>query len=154
MAATTTSPFKSILLAGFIAGTLDITAAITILGKMNAPGVLRFIASGFFGKEAFTGGSEMVWVGLFFHFLIAFSFTIVYYLIFPFVPLFRHHRILSGLLYGMFVWGIMDLVVVPQTKIPRASLQWEGALLNMAILMVCVGLPISFFISRHYSFKR
>ena len=51
------SPFKTILLAGFIAGLLDITAAIVILGKMNVVGVLKYIASGVLGKEAFLGGN-------------------------------------------------------------------------------------------------
>ncbi|GAB3330709.1 hypothetical protein GCM10027299_35800 [Larkinella ripae] len=150
----TPSPLKTILLAGLVAGTLDITAAITILGRMNATAVLRYVASGVFGKTAFTAGPEMIWYGLLFHYLIAFSFTLFYYLIFPALPLFRKHKYLSGLLYGGFVWGMMNLVIVPLTNVSRAPLTLESALLNLVILMVCIGLPIALIVHRYFSAKR
>ena len=64
---------KAILKTGLIAGTLDILAAIVILAKMNAVGVLQYVASGVFGKEAFSGGTTMAIAGLIFHYIIAFS---------------------------------------------------------------------------------
>jgi hypothetical protein len=148
------SPLKTILLAGFTAGTLDITAAIVLLGNMKPLPILKYIASAVFGKTAFTGGDEMAVYGLLFHYFIAFSFAIAYFLIFPYVPLFRKHKLLSGLLYGVFVWIIMNLVVVPMTSIARGPIKLESALLNMSILMVCIGLPISFIVHRYYSSKR
>ncbi|GAB3898961.1 hypothetical protein GCM10028803_19290 [Larkinella knui] len=149
----TQSPLKTILLAGFTAGTLDILAAISLLGKMKPIPVLNYIASGVFGKEAFAGGIEMAWLGLLFHYLIAFSFAIAYFLIFPYVPLLRKHKLLSGLLYGAVVWVVMNLVVVPMTNVSRGPIQLQSALLNMAILMICVGLPISFLVHRYYALK-
>lgn len=49
---------KTILYAGLLVGSLDITAAFLdfYISTGNGPGgVLRFIASGVFGREAFTG---------------------------------------------------------------------------------------------------
>jgi hypothetical protein len=149
-----TTRLKTILLAGFTAGTLDITAAIVLLGNMKAVPILKYIASGVFGKDAFAGGTEMALLGLLFHYMIAFSFAIAYFLIFPYLPpLLKKHKILSGLLYGIVVWIVMNLVVVPMTQVPRGPITLESALLNMAILMVCIGLPISFIVHRYYSSK-
>ncbi|HEY2727215.1 MAG TPA: hypothetical protein VGI61_08585, partial [Parafilimonas sp.] len=64
-----------------LAGTLDILAAFAdyyIATRRGPEGVLRFIASGVFGKDAFTGASLMIWLGLFFHFVIAFALTIFF----------------------------------------------------------------------------
>ena len=148
------SPLKTILLAGFTAGTLDILAAIILLGKMKPVPLLKYIASGVFGQEAFTGGDEMALFGLLFHYLIAFSFAIAYFLLFPHIPLFRKHKLLSGLLYGMVVWAVMNLVVVPMSRVPRGPLTLETVFLGMAILVVCIGLPISFIVHRYYVLKR
>src|SRR4051794_18482297 len=98
------SAFKTILFAGFVAGLLDITAAIVILGKMNATGVLQFVASGAFGKAAFQGGAPMALLGLLFHFIIAFTFATIYFLVYPHISFLQKHKVLSGLLYGVIVW--------------------------------------------------
>ncbi|GAB3936720.1 DUF1440 domain-containing protein [Larkinella terrae] len=150
-----TSRLKTILLAGFTAGTLDIIAAIVLLGNRKAVPILKYIASGVFGKEAFAGGTEMAVLGLLFHYTIAFSFAIAYFLLFPSLPpLLKKHKLLSGLLYGILVWCVMNLVVVPMTNVSRGPIKLESALLNMGILMVCIGLPISLIVERYYASKK
>ena len=61
------------LKAGLIAGLLDISAAFiqyySRTGR-NPLAVLKFIASGVFGKAALTGGTEMILLGLVFHYII------------------------------------------------------------------------------------
>ena len=145
-----TSPLKTILITGFVAGFLDITAAIVILGKMNATGVLKYIASGAFGKKAFAGGTEMVIYGLLMHFIIAYSFTILYLFAYPYIGLFKKQKVLSGLLYGIFVWAVMNLLVLPFTNVAQAAFRWDKALLNMSILMVMIGLPIALMVNHYY----
>lgn len=145
---------KIFLLAGFLAGTLDIVSAIllhTILsGTFRPVGLLQGIASGAFGKSAFEGGIPMAMVGLLFHYLIAFSWVLAYFLIFPRIPSIRKHRIWSGLLYGVLIWVIMNKVVIPLSEIKPAPFRWDRALMNMIILMVMVGLPASLFAHRYY----
>ena len=74
---------KNILLAGLLAGTLDILAAIIILAKGNAIGTFKFIASGAFGEAAFSGGTDMVAYGVIFHYLFATGFATGYFLAYP-----------------------------------------------------------------------
>jgi hypothetical protein len=134
---------KTIFLAGLLAGTLDILAAIVILGKMNAEKVLQYIASGVYGKVAFEGGHVMAWAGLVFHYLIALSFAADFFILYSIVPIIRKYTIGSGLLFGIFVWVVMNLVILPLTNVSRGNFTFSGVLLNMVILMLAVGLPIS-----------
>src|ERR1051326_1618917 len=111
------SALKTILLAGLVAGTLDMLAAITIyslvMNKITILRLLQGIARGAFGDSAFEEGSSMAIAGLGFHFIIAFAFAIFYFLVFPYIPFLKKQRIISGLLYGIFVWCVMNLAVLP-----------------------------------------
>ena len=79
---------KGILIAGFIAGTLDIIAAIISSGA-DPIRVLQFIASGAVGRDAaFAGGLPMAFLGLALHYLIAYSWTTLFFLLYPKLCLF------------------------------------------------------------------
>lgn len=143
--------FNIILRAGLLAGTLDILAAILILAKGNAVGTLKFVAGGVFGKAAFSGGYDMVALGAVFHYFIATSFAAGYFLMYPRLAFLQKNKWLSGVLYGVFVWAVMNLLVVPLSNAPHGPLAWELALKNMAILVVCIGLPIAWLAERFYA---
>ncbi len=143
--------FNIILRAGLLAGTLDILAAILILAKGNAVGTLKFIASGVFGKAAFSGGYDMVALGAVFHYFIATSFATGYFLVYPRLPFLQKNKWLSGVLYGVFVWAVMNLLVVPMSNAPQSPFAWDSALKNMAILVVCIGLPIAWLADKFYA---
>ena len=151
------SAVTTILLSGFVAGTLDILAAFTayslIFSNVSPIRILQSIASGMFGQEAFAGGWRMGLLGLLFHYLIAFSWTIFFFLIFPYIPFLRKQKVISGLLYGVFVWIVMNLVVLPLSNINRQSLTLSGVLIGAVILMLCIGLPISLLVHKHYASK-
>ena len=147
------SLFGNILLTGLLAGFLDISAAILmymIMSGGKAISVLLFVASGVFGKAAFTGGVPMAIWGLIFHFIIAFSFTALFFLAYPLIP-FLKKKIVAGLGYGIFVWTIMNLVVLPFTNIPQGPLEIMGVIRGIIILMLAIGLPISWMAHRYYS---
>ncbi len=137
----------SILKAGLLAGLLDILAAFANFylktGK-NPVIILKFIASGVFGNAAFSGGPEMAFLGLLFHFLIALLFAAIFFLvvarILPKTPV----KLSAGILYGIFIWLVMSLIVVPLSGAPKQPFNLPDAILNAAILMICVGLPISY----------
>jgi uncharacterized membrane protein YagU involved in acid resistance len=149
------NPFKTILLAGFVAGTLDILGAITvyvwIMDRTTITRLLQGIAGGAFGKTAFEGGTAMAICGLAFHFIIAFSFTIFYFILCRYIPFLYKQKILSGLLYGIFAWMVMNLAVLPSLNIAPIPHKWDAILRGAAILMLCIGLPISLIIGRYYS---
>lgn len=142
---------KAIATAWLIAGTLDILSAIFFLAKGNAVGVLRYIAKGALGPAAMEGGTGVVILGAVIHYTIALCFTIGYFLVFPYVPLLKKYKVLSGLLYGAFVWAFMRYVVLPLTFNPPGPLTFESAWKNIVILMFAIGLPISLIAHKHYS---
>ena len=150
-------PIKTILLAWIVAGTLDILGAIlvytVIMKKISAEKLVRGIASGLFKNEAFTGGHEMIFSGVAFHYLIALAFTIFYFIIFPYISFFRTQKILGGLLYGLFVWAVMNLIVLRIVFPTRAPITLEGAVIGASILMVMIGLTLSYFANKYYRNK-
>ncbi|MEK6781323.1 MAG: hypothetical protein AABY93_06435 [Bacteroidota bacterium] len=144
---------KAILKTSIIAGTLDALAAIIILANMNAVGVFQYIASGAFGEGAFSGGIAMTITGVVFHYFIATSFTALYFILYPHMQFLRKQKLVSGVLYGLFVWSVMNLIVVPMSNTSKNPFSWGRASLNMTILVVCIGLPISLLARKYYSSK-
>lgn len=148
------SAFKTVLIAGLVAGTLDGLAAV-IMANINSGAsplaVFRFIASGWFGPEAFKGGVPMAVYGILFHYLIATMWALFFFLIYPRVSILARRMVVTGLLYGVFVWFVMNVVVLPLTNIPKGGgIKFPGAFIGMGILMLAVGLPVAYIIHRHY----
>ena len=145
---------KTVLLTGFIAGTLDMLGAIVvycIIMKVVTPvQLLNGIASGVFGKTIIGSTTVMALIGLLFHYFIAFCFTTAYFLVYPHIKLLHGNAIITGLLYGVFVWIVMNLIVLPLSNARHAPFSWIPALRGAAILMVCIGLPIALLTARHY----
>jgi hypothetical protein len=145
------SPWKTILLIGFLAGTLDAVAAIVVY-QANPAALFKFIASGAFGAGiAFSSGPIMIFWGVLFHYIIAYAWTILFFFMYPVFPWMRKNKYVTGLLYGIFVWIIMNQVVVPLSEIVQRPFNIRGALIGAAILMVAIGLPISILTHRYYS---
>ncbi len=148
--------FANIVKAGLIAGTLDIIAACTyytIRTGKNPDGVLKFVASGVFGKEAFSGGIRMSILGLIFHFCIAFAFTIFLFWIFPKISFFTNNKILSGILYGIFMWAVMQFLVVPLSNTPKSPLILSNAIIAAMILIICIGIPLTLIAAKTYKYQ-
>ncbi|HEU4472206.1 MAG TPA: hypothetical protein VFR58_14035 [Flavisolibacter sp.] len=143
---------KSVLItwlwAGLLVGTLDLAAA--LLQFMWRSGrdpfiVLRFIASGVFGPAAFAGPSSMIWYGLLFHFLFAFGFTLAFLLIYPRLGILRRRPFVTGFIYGIFVWLVMNLVVLPFAGIKiKGQFDLSEILTGILILTLAIGLPLAF----------
>ncbi|HLF32900.1 MAG TPA: hypothetical protein VI583_01605 [Cyclobacteriaceae bacterium] len=143
------SPAKTILLAGFIAGTLDILCAIIFLAKGNVAGTFRFIARGALGDAAYQGGFEMILLGAVFHYTIATSFATGYFFVSPLIPVLKKYKIIAGLFYGLFVWTFMRYITLPLSYNHPRPFAFENEWKQMLILMLAVGLPISFITSMY-----
>ncbi len=148
---------KAIFKTGLLAGTLDGLAAALMYSVSNGKdplNVYRFIASGVFGKDAFSGGVPMALYGIFFHYVIAFGWTTLFFGLYPRVPFLSRNKIVTGIFYGVFVWLMMNLVVLPFSNVPMSGeLQISAILKGMVVLMLCIGLPISWMTSKFYSKK-
>lgn len=147
------SLLKTILWAGLLVGALDITAAFiqTMVYGRNPVRVLNFIASGVFGKEALAGDGSFAFYGLVFHFCIAMGWTIIFFLIYPRMKFLSKNRILTGVGYGFFIWVMMNRIVLPLSNVPRGPFRITGAIIGIGILIVAIGLPLSFIANRVFS---
>jgi uncharacterized membrane protein YagU involved in acid resistance len=147
---------KIILLSTLLVGTLDIIAAVSLYviqsGK-KPDNVLKFIASGIFGKEAFTAGVSMVFWGLAIHFCIAFSFTFFFFIVYPALANYLKNKIALGAVFGIFTWIVMNLLVLPLTNIPKMPFDSVQALLNVLILIIAIGIPLSWMASTYFNSK-
>ncbi len=146
-------PLLTILLAGFMAGTLDAIAAVIMFlsaGGKDPARVFQFIASGVFGKDAFTSGPAMVVWGVVFHMGIALIFTTFFFLIYPRIRVYISNPVAIGLLYGLLIWVVMNRIILPISNAPVQPFNPVSAIIGMVVLMVLVGLPISLIVHRHY----
>lgn len=147
-----------IIKAGAIVGTLDILSAFIYYciktGETKFLDILKYIASGIFGKEAFSGGNMMIAAGLILHYIIAFSFTIFFFWLYPKTPVLSKNKILTGIIYGTFNWMVMNFIVVPSSNIPHRPFNIANAVINVIILIVCIGIPLSFMANNFYKEKR
>lgn len=143
---------KTILFAGLFAGSLDILSAFIdyyIKSGKGPEGVLRYVASGVFGSEAFSGSDVMMLWGLLFHYIIAFSFTIFFFWLYPRLNFFHRNIILTAIVYGIFVWMVMNLVVVPLSNTPKSPFSLPKAIKAALILICMIGLPLSVILKKY-----
>ena len=141
--------FRAILITGLIVGAMDITSAIviTLLHGGTITRLMQFIASGLLGKSAFQGGLATAALGLALHFVIAFGLVTVFYFASCKLAFLRGRPVLSGIAYGLIVFAIMNLIVLPlSAATPRHSL--SGDLIQIAIHMFIIGLPTSLLLHR------
>jgi len=146
--------FRTILWAGFLVGAADIVAAILhymIATGKNPERVLWFIASGICGKDAYAGGSQMAVAGLLLHFLIAYAFTILFFFLYPRLNLASKNQIVIGCLYGIFIWLLMNLIVVPLSNTQKFGFSIKQTAIGVIILIVAIGIPLSFIANRFFS---
>jgi hypothetical protein len=140
---------RPILITGTIVGVMDITSAIvmTIIRGSTAMRVLQFVASGLLGPRAFAGDWPVAALGLALHFVVAFAVVAVLYLASRRFVVLRDKPIASGLAYGVIVFAVMNLIVVPLSAAkPRHALVPD--LIQLAIHMLIIGLPTALLLRR------
>ena len=144
----------AILTTGLLAGTLDISAACIqyyLKTEKDPANVLRYVASGVFGKAAFTGGTAMAAWGLLFHYLIAFGLTIFFFWLYPPITWIGRNIVAAGIFYALFAWLITTQVIVRLSKVPSPpSIEIKKIIVPILILIVCIGLPIALMTHRYY----
>ena len=136
-----------------LVGTLDILAAFILNWKMGPEGILKYIASGVFGPSAFKGSTDMVLYGLLFHYCIALLFTTALFLLHPMFYSWFRTKFLTGFIYGIVIWFIMSHGVVPLSDAPLPAFKLLNMLKACSVIILCVGLPISYISTGYYFYK-
>jgi hypothetical protein len=142
---------RAIFWGGLIAGTLDILAAFVNSGlRGGSPTrVLQAIASGLLGADSFKGGFATAALGLGLHFFIATTATAVYYAASRKLKVLVDQPIVCGLAYGIPVYLVMNLIVLPLSAITFKISHTPGNVATaVLILMFCVGLPVALVVRR------
>ena len=145
---------KTILTAGLVAGTLDLTLAIVYFAvAVHAPftAVPQAVASGLLGARASTLGIPAALLGIFLHYFIALTVADFYYAASLRIPFLNRQPILSGAAYGIVVYLVMQYIVVPLSRRPgprHFSHAW--LITNIASHIVFIGITIAL-ITRHYA---
>ncbi|MEJ7643552.1 MAG: hypothetical protein WKF87_03090 [Chryseolinea sp.] len=138
---------RAVLVTGILAGSLDILAAFThayLAGGTTPVIVLKYISSAVLGSDAFSGGTGVVFMGLIIHYLIALSWTLIFFLIYPKLPFLSKNPVLTGAIYGIFVWAMMGFVILPFTAVPKSQFNVSSALVGATILVLMIGMPNAF----------
>jgi hypothetical protein len=136
--------YKRILLAGFIAGTLDAIAAVLLFSNNytlhSMAGVFRYISRGIFGKSVAPWGALYPFIGLILHYLIATIWSTVYMLVL--FRVFKPGAIWAKtILFGCGVWTIMNGFVLP---IAGLTIHYDGwaIMKSFSVILICISLPI------------
>ena len=150
--------WKAVLLTTIVAGTLDIIAAHvdqTIRTGRFPDKMFYAIAGGAIGlQRAFTSGKEVLLLGIFIHYFIAFCFTLFYFVIYPAVKKVLPNKFVDGFLYALFVQAVMTFIVLPLTAFPKRPFVFTiDVVIGLLVLTVVFGLPISIMTENYYKKK-
>ncbi|HTV82952.1 MAG TPA: hypothetical protein VME18_09910 [Acidobacteriaceae bacterium] len=136
-----------VLRIGLIAGTLDISENLVFnaFRHITPAMVFQYIASGLTGPWAFHAGSASILLGVAIHYVIAMAWTLIFYLASRRLTLLVRRPVMCGLAYGALVYLIMNLVVLPLARVPRApvAMTLASRISGVLALLVCVGLTVA-----------
>ncbi len=143
--------FPALGWAGLVAGVLDISSAfiLSYLKGGGPTGVLQGVAAGLVGREsAINGGLATAGLGLAIHFFIAFVVATVFYVASRKLDFLTRHPVISGLLYGVVVYGFMYWVVMPLAyPVVHPSVSRDAT--AVCVHMFLIGLPIALIVRRN-----
>ncbi|HEX4293308.1 MAG TPA: hypothetical protein VHZ29_04180 [Rhizomicrobium sp.] len=130
------SALTAILLAGIVAGTVDIGAASLINGR-DPIFISQLIAGGLLGKDALQGGMRIAALGLVLQWAMSALIAAIFVTASGMWPMLRQHWLGSGIAYGVPVYFVMEYVVVPLSAWHRApKFSVVPFCENMAAMMV------------------
>lgn len=137
----------AVLRIGLIAGTLDIgeNLIFNAFRHITPAMVFQYIASGLTGPWAFHAGSASILLGVAIHYTIAMAWTALFYLASRRMTVLVRRPVISGLAYGALVYLIMNFVVLPLTRVPRApaAMTLASRVSGVLALLFCIGLTVA-----------
>ncbi len=145
------SPVGAILAGGLLAGALDIAYACmfwAIKADVPARRIFQSVAAGLLGEASFEGGTATAALGLALHFLIATTMAAAFYLAARARPELVRRPVLTGAIYGVGLYVLMNYLVVPLSAAGPGSRNplWIG--LTVLVHAFFVGVPIALFVRR------
>lgn len=140
------SKWWALLVGGSIAGALDLLFAVSFAAYNDtAPmELLQTVASGALGEAAFTGGAPAAALGLLLHFMLSYAWAGVFLLAAMRVPALVRRPLVSGIVFGIVVFLMMRLVVLPLSAFPFAvKFRPLASILDLLSHIFFFGVPIA-----------
>src|SRR5215467_8118529 len=100
-----------VITGGLLAGTFDITYACVFWGVkagVSPERVFQSVAAGLLGRTSFSGGLKTAALGLFLHYFIATTMSVVYYLVSLRWAALHQRPWFFGPAYGLALYGVMN----------------------------------------------
>ena len=137
----------AILYGGIVVGTLDLLDALIFFGfRGTAPiRIFQSIAAGVLGRASYQQGLRSAALGIALHYLIAFLIVAVFYLISRQWPVLVEHAIVSGIVYGIAAYFVMNYLVIPLSATARGPFVLPVFINGILIHAFGVGLPSALF---------
>lgn len=137
------SSWRAVLAGGLIAGSVDILAA-SLIGWLSPVLILHAIASGVLGRASFSGGAWSALLGLLLQWLMALLIAAIYTLALWRAPTLRRLWAMSGVLYGVVIYLMMNFVVVPLSAAPFKPQVGTVKNVENLLAMMVFGLIVAF----------
>ncbi|HYC67431.1 hypothetical protein [Brevundimonas sp.] len=138
----------AILWATLAAGTLDIASAILLNLGVGPQVVLQSVAGGWLGRAAYQGGWPTALLGLASHFGIMLVIAAIYMTLAARQPLLRSQWLLAGVVWGVLIWLVMTLVVIPLSASTLSPPDAYHVVQGLIVHVVMVGLPMAWIARR------
>ena len=139
------APYDHPILYGTLAvGTLDLLDAFVFFGLRSGatPGrILQSIAAGVYGRGASRMGIHSMGAGFLLHYFIAFLIVAIFYALSRAIPFLRKQWLVSGILYGIAAYFVMNYAVIPLSATARGPFALPVFVNGILIHAFGVGLP-------------
>ncbi|HTS23130.1 MAG TPA: hypothetical protein VMN79_15125 [Casimicrobiaceae bacterium] len=133
----------AVLVAGLVAGTLDIGAA-ALINFASPVLILQFIAGGLLGRAALSGGAWAALLGLVLQWAMSLVIAAVYVAASTRTAVLRRHWVVGGLAYGVVVFFVMNYAVVPLSAWARWPSFTPAKFAANLLAMLLFGLVVAF----------
>ncbi len=137
-----------ILYGTLVVGTLDALDAMVFFGLRSGVGpgqIFQSIAAGVYGRAASRMGLHSIGLGILLHYLIAFLIVAFFYALSRAIPLLRKQTLISGILYGVGAYFVMNYAVIPLSATSRGPFVLPVFINGILIHALGVGLPSAWF---------
>ena len=119
---------RAILYGAGVVGAIDFAYATIFVVLKGRPWYRAWqgVASAVLGSDAFAGGYPTALLGIVLHFTVAACIVGTYWIASRFIPVLRRKTLPWGLAFGVIAFFVMNLVVIPLTRIGPQPLAWTA----------------------------
>jgi hypothetical protein len=122
------TPLRAVVYGALVVGAIDFAYATIFVVLKGRPWYRAWqgVAYAVLGRDSLTGGYSTALLGIVLHFTVAACIVGIYLIASRWLSFLRRKTILWGLAYGVIAFFVMNLVVVPLTRIGYKPLAWSA----------------------------